>query len=635
MVAIARLSDHLINQIAAGEVVERPANAVKELVENSIDAKATQIKIDLAAGGIKLIRVQDNGSGIHEDDVALALHRHATSKIKSLQDLESVASMGFRGEGLASIASISRISLTSRTDNTEHASQVMAIDGNIQDVKAAAHGVGTTVEVLDIYFNTPARRKFLKSENTEYAHCLTAIERIALVNPQIAFTVNHNGKTTLQLPIQDDMARIAAILGSDFAAAALAVSSPKGELMIQGAIAKPSFSKGRSDKQYFYINGRYIKDRTLSHAVKQAYQDVLHQALTPAFALFLTLPTSLFDVNVHPTKTEVRFRDSQAVYRLVFHSLSKALAATDATQTEAISQPAASLAHITPETSLDNIDQGSNNFATWKAAPQKNNHSSGQSTGGGFNKDYASQARPSQFNLTLKENARALADYQVLYQDSAKADHATPIPNDSTQPDADIGASAYPLGFAMAQLLGIYILAQTQEGLILVDMHAAAERVTYEKLKTQHQEQSIAIQQLLIPHTISVSHELYAVAQSQLPALLTMGLDISLLSNNKLAVRAVPNMLTKSDIEKLLQDVLQELAEQGSSQTITEQENHILATMACHGSVRAGRQLTISEMNALLRDMENTPRANQCNHGRPTWIKLRLEDLDSLFLRGQ
>ncbi len=653
MAHIAQLSEHLINQIAAGEVVERPANAVKELVENSIDAGADQIKIDLAAGGIKLIRIEDNGHGIANDEVALALHRHATSKIRSLQDLENVQSMGFRGEGLASIASISRLTLTSRSQEDEHAAQVMAIDGQIQDISAAAHGIGTTVEVLDIYFNTPARRKFLKSENTEYAHCLTAIERVAMAHPQVAFTVMHNGKATLKLPKQDQMARIAAILGSDFDAAALPVDSPESELMIQGAITKPSFSKGRADKQYFFINGRFVKDRMLSQAVRQAYSDVLHQALTPAFALFLTLPTELFDVNVHPTKTEVRFRDSQAVFRLVFHSLNKVLAATDASQTEAISQAAASLAQITPQTSLDGIHSTDpeSNLANWQPAPRRNpsmgtlanTTSAGSGSSTAPNRQatskgaaYGLSSAPTQFNLSLKENARSLADYQILYQqDDNHTSNHHPTDTKTVATESESNVSDYPLGFAMAQLLGIYILAQSQEGLILVDMHAAAERVNYERLKSQKANQRIEQQQLLLPITIQIGHALFATAESHVDDLANLGLDISLLTDGKIAVRAVPNMLAKGNIESLTLDVLNELAEQGDSAKITELENRLLATMACHGSVRAGRQLTLPEMNALLRDMENTPRANQCNHGRPTWIKLRLEDLDALFLRGQ
>lgn len=627
---IARLSEHLINQIAAGEVVERPSNAVKELVENSIDANADEIKIDLSGGGIKLIRVTDNGSGIDADDVSLALHRHATSKIQNLHDLENVTSMGFRGEGLASIASISRLTLTSRQETANHATQVMAIDGTIEETKAAAHPVGTTVEVLDIYFNTPARRKFLKSENTEYAHCLTAIERLALANPAIAFTVTHNGKTTLKLPQQDIHARIAAILGQDFQIASLPIESPEGELMISGAIAKPSFNKGRTDKQYFYINGRYIKDRTLSHAVKKAYQDVLHHALTPAFVLYLTLPTSLYDVNVHPTKTEVRFRDSQAVYRLVFHSLSKALANTDASQTEAISQPQASLASLPLETSIEQSATEEHNFAPWQPTRQQQNQGKSHQSNSSSSPIVSYAKKPTQFNLTLKENARALADYQILYQDNEPTSTT-----DSLQENDNQNTTQYPLGFAIAQLLGIYVLAQTDEGLILVDMHAAAERVTYERLKTQHQQAHITQQQLLIPQTIDVGLALHAAAEEHLDTLKNLGLDLSPLTDSKLAIRAVPNMLAKSDLTKLVLDVLQELSEQGESETIQQQENRMLATMACHGSVRAGRQLTIPEMNALLRDMENTPRANQCNHGRPTWIKLRLEDLDSLFLRGQ
>ena len=552
MPRIHALPDHLVNQIAAGEVVERPAAALKEIIENSIDAGATRIQVELAGGGIRLIRVADNGSGIHADDLPLALSRHATSKIASLQDLEHVRSMGFRGEGLASIASVSRLTLTSRQEGSPAARQVRARDGQIEPAAAAAHPVGTSVEVADLFFNTPARRKFLKSENTEYAHCATVFDRIALANPHIAFELVHNGKTTAKYPSQSQNERIAAVLGPDFQAASLPIDSGNGILRLHGLIAKPTFAQGRSSQQYCFVNNRFVRDKVMLHAAKQAYRDVLHQQITPAFVLFLELPPEMVDVNVHPTKTEIRFRDSQAVHQLVFHTLNKALADTRADQTDSVSNAGSLLQHI----------------------------------------------------------------------------HSQRLPENH--------AAEYPLGFAIAQLLGIYILAQAENSLLLIDMHAAAERVNYEKMKAQRQSHgSLHSQQLLIPVSFEAGHEEMAALAEHADLLRQYGLDCSAVGSHTIAVRAVPQMLGKADIPELARSMLQEAAHTGSIRTVEERENRILSTMACHGSVRAGRRLTLPEMNALLRDMENTPRSNQCNHGRPTWVKLTLADLDALFLRGQ
>ena len=664
MSRIAALPDHLVNQIAAGEVVERPANALKEIVENSIDAGATAIEVELAGGGIRLIRVSDNGGGIHPDDIELALHRHATSKIKTLNDLEHVASMGFRGEGLASIASVSRLTLTSRQDGSAHATQVKAEDGKLSSPTAAAHPVGTTIEAAELFFNTPARRKFLKSENTEYAHCATMLERLALAHPHIAFSLKRDGKQVFKLPAQSLHERIAAIVGEDFQAASLEIDSGNGALRLYGAIAKPTFAKGKTDKQYCFVNHRFVRDKVMLHAVKQAYRDVLHNALTPAFVLFLDLPPEAVDVNVHPTKTEIRFRDSQQVHQLVFHTLNKALADTRADLTESVGNAGEVLHEITgirpAATSSENEPSGfrpnptassENIFATTPsthASEPRNAFGSGKTAP----MPYQAARAPQQRSLSLRESRAALNTYAELFKNTAadEADielaqfeqarfgstSATSSENPARAFSDDPKPELPPLGFAIAQLLGIYILAQAEDSLLLIDMHAAAERVNYEKMKRQRQENgNLQSQRLLIPVTFAASHEEYAALADHADTLAGFGLELSDMGGNTLAVRAVPAMLGKADVVSLAKDVLGELAQVGSSQTIEEHENHILATMSCHGSVRAGRQLTLPEMNALLRDMESTPRSNQCNHGRPTWVKLTLKELDALFLRGQ
>ena len=664
MSRIATLPDHLVNQIAAGEVVERPANALKEIVENSIDAGATAIDVELAGGGIRLIRVSDNGSGIHPDDIELALHRHATSKIKTLNDLEHVASMGFRGEGLASIASVSRLTLTSRQDGSAHATQVKAEDGKLSSPTAAAHPVGTTIEAAELFFNTPARRKFLKSENTEYAHCATMLERLALAHPHIAFSLKRDGKQVFKFPAQSLHERITAIVGDDFQTASLEIDSGNDALRLYGAIAKPTFAKGKTDKQYCFVNHRFVRDKVMLHAVKQAYRDVLHNALTPAFVLFLDLPPEAVDVNVHPTKTEIRFRDSQQVHQLVFHTLNKALADTRADLTESVGNAGEVLHEITgirpAATSSENEPSGFHPNPTaspeniFAAAPSAHASEprSAFSSGKTAPMPYQAARAPQQRSLSLRESRAALNTYAELFKNSA-ADEAdielaqfeqarfgstsatsseTPARSfsDDTKPELP------PLGFAIAQLLGIYILAQAEDSLLLIDMHAAAERVNYEKMKRQRQENgNLQSQRLLIPVTFAASHEECAALADHADTLAGFGLELSDMGGNTLAVRAVPAMLGKADVVSLAKDVLGELAQVGSSQTIEEHENHILATMSCHGSVRAGRRLTLPEMNALLRDMENTPRSNQCNHGRPTWVKLTLKELDALFLRGQ
>ena len=626
MPRIHALPDHLVNQIAAGEVVERPAAALKEIIENSIDAGATRIQVELAGGGIRLIRVADNGSGIHADDLPLALSRHATSKIASLQDLEHVRSMGFRGEGLASIASVSRLTLTSRQEGSPAARQVRARDGQIEPAAAAAHPVGTSVEVADLFFNTPARRKFLKSENTEYAHCATVFDRLALANPHIAFELVHNGKTTAKYPAQSQNERIAAVLGSDFQAASLPIDSGNGILRLHGLIAKPTFAQGRSSQQYCFVNNRFVRDKVMLHAAKQAYRDVLHQQITPAFVLFLELPPEMVDVNVHPTKTEIRFRDSQAVHQLVFHTLNKALADTRADQTDSVSNAGSLLQHIHSQR-LPESGQGEFSGSPSARTPVA----------------YNPARAPQQQRLTLQESRAAWQTYAELYKHSGSEDPELAALEQSRFASSaeaarlpENNAAEHPLGFAIAQLLGIYILAQAENSLLLIDMHAAAERVNYEKMKAQRQSHgSLHSQQLLIPVSFEATHEEMAALAEHADLLRQYGLDCSAVGSHTIAIRAVPQMLGKADISELARSMLQEAAHTGSIRTVEERENRILSTMACHGSVRAGRRLTLPEMNALLRDMENTSRSNQCNHGRPTWVKLTLTDLDALFLRGQ
>ncbi|STZ76129.1 DNA mismatch repair endonuclease MutL [Bergeriella denitrificans] len=660
MSRIATLPDHLVNQIAAGEVVERPANALKEIVENSIDAGATAVEVELAGGGIRLIRVTDNGSGIHPDDIELALHRHATSKIQTLNDLEHVASMGFRGEGLASIASVSRLTLTSRQADSAHAHQVKAEDGKLSTPAAAAHPVGTTVEVAELFFNTPARRKFLKSENTEYAHCATMLERLALAHPHIAFSLKRDGKSVFHYPAHSQNERIAAILGDDFQTASLEIDSGAGIMRLYGAVSKPTFAKGKSDKQYCFVNHRFVRDKVMLHAVKQAYRDVLHNALTPAFVLFLELPPEAVDVNVHPTKTEIRFRDSRQVHQLVFHSINKALADTRADQTESVSNAGEILHDVmgvkpSENSAAPQTDYPFSDGLSLTAAPQQSrfdypNASSGKTAP----MPYQAARTPQQRSLSLRENQAALQTYAELFKKSPAGgigfEPSATVPDSSSMPSENAAAPNYrtddadgtpapelpPLGFAIAQLLGIYILAQAEESLILVDMHAAAERVNYEKMKHQRDTAGhLQSQQLLIPVTFTAGHEETAAFADHADTLKNYGLELSDLGGNTLAVRTVPAMLGKTDPAALARDVLHELTQHGESQTIAALENQILATMSCHGSVRAGRQLTLPEMNALLRDMERTPRSNQCNHGRPTWVKLTLKELDALFLRGQ
>lgn len=611
MKRIFPLPDHLINQIAAGEVVERPANALKEILENSIDAGAKHIEIVLQQGGIKLMRVTDDGVGISAEDLPLALSRHATSKIQSLADLEKVSSMGFRGEGLASIASVSRLKMTSQPAQAKHAACISATDGVLSPVGAAAHPHGTTIEVAEIYFNTPARRKFLKSEATEYAHCRSVVERIALSNWQVTFSLTHNDKNIFHLPAQTLSERVAAIVGDAFQAASLPVKIEQANMCLYGMIAKPTFTQGKTSDQYCFVNRRFVRDKVLLHAVKQAYRDVLHQQITPAFVLFLDLPHEDVDVNVHPAKTEVRFRHSQAIHQLIFHSINRTLAKTAAAYTESVSNIGSALSTIRPFSgSLNEGDKPS--IAPFRPAV-----------------DYR-RLTNSQNSLKLYEPQHELADYQPLPGSSPQT-QLNKTEEQLTEMDL---AKELPLGFALAQIHGVYILAQNTQGLVVVDMHAAHERINYEKLKQQKKEQGLQCQPMLIALKMSASHEECATVIEYHDLLSEYGFDLQA-ADNHILICAVPHLLIHADNSTLVRAVLSDLAQFGSSRAAEECENTLLSTMACHGSIRANRRLSLPEMNALLRQMEAVERSNQCNHGRPTWIQLSMTDLDKLFLRGQ
>ncbi len=586
---IQLLPDLLISQIAAGEVVERPASALKELIENSLDAGAKTIEVQLGQGGMKRIGVSDDGGGIVRDDLALALSRHATSKIASLKDLEQVASLGFRGEALASIASIANVTLTSRAQHAEHAWRVETNGDALP--KPAARAVGTSIDAEDLYYNTPARRKFLKTELTEFGHCEETFKRLALSRRDVSFSLSHNGRQLMRLPAvaQDPDARVIAMLGKAFYEQSVVISVEAGALQLSGLAAMPTFNRSGRDAQYLFVNGRYVRDKLLSHAVRQAYQDVLHHDRHPAYVLFLSLDPALVDVNVHPAKTEVRFRDGQAVHRFVFHCLEKALgrSRTNLAQPEAMAMA---------------VSGGETYYRpSWN--PQ-------------LSQGELHVAQPAAFYETLFAGVReSFAQSQVS----------------STVAQANIPE----LGFALAQLSGIYILAQNKHGLIVVDMHAAHERVMYEKLKAAANGSTLASQPLLIPVTFSADAFDIATASEHTNELGEFGLDIGVLSPTALAVRSVPALLKDADAAELVKNVLAELREFGASRVLTERRNELLSTMACHGAVRANRQLTVPEMNALLREMEQIDRADQCNHGRPTWFQITIDELDRMFMRGR
>ena len=614
------LPDQLISQIAAGEVVEQPASALKEMLENSLDAQSTEVKVSLVQGGTKQLRVADNGVGIEETDLALALIRHATSKINSLEDLESVASLGFRGEALASIASVSRTQIVSRARAAKHAWMIRSNGSEVSTLEPSALDAGTIIDVNDLYFNTPARRKFLKREATEFGHCEEAYTRVALSRPDVAFTLEHNGRIISRYTVSEPSKRFKEVLGAEFASETIAVDDEAAGLRFWGVAAKPTFNRGRRDTQYVYINGRFVRDKLVSHAIRQAYQDVLHHDRHPAYVLFLELDPNLVDVNVHPAKTEVRFRDGQAIHRFIFHALNKVLA----TPTGDSNAATAGQAQFNP-------------FASQSAPSQS---CSTQSPSHPYPK------HQSQINLLANQTPDF---YQKLYGDISPAGNtgANQPSFESSEKRIDSVLSSsenpseqeYPLGFALGQVHGIYVLAQNAQGLVVVDMHAAHERIMYEQLKDSLDDKVVAMQPLLIPVSFNADRIEVDTVNAELSSgsqtLSQLGFDIAVLSPTTLAVRAVPTLLQKADAVTLARDVLRELSEYGASRVLTDQRNTLLGTMACHAAVRANRGLTIPEMNALLRDMEATERSGQCNHGRPTWFQVSMSDLDKMFMRGK
>ncbi len=609
---IALLPELLINQIAAGEVVERPAAALKELLENSLDAGATAIEIDLAQGGIKRIRVADNGGGIPAGELALALARHATSKIRGLDDLERVSSLGFRGEALASLASIAKLTLASRERDAAHASRIEAVGGELSAVEPAALDAGTVVTAEDLFFNTPARRKFLKTEGTEFGHCEDMALRIAMATPEVAISLTHNARRIWQYPTQSGLERVTAILGDEFAAATARVEAAVPQFSISGWVALPRYSRSGRDQQYVFVNGRFVRDKLLTHAIREAYADILHNHRHPAFALFLNLDPSMVDVNVHPTKSEVRFRDSRAVHQFVFHALNKALSGSAAVTSPARADPLAWVSgDVVTAREMPGMNVATPVNTQWQRATQP-----------GFSG--LSAREPNAFYEVLRgPQAVSAAGAPMAYGHAVSTNDAR---NDSGLP---------PLGFALAQLHGVYVLAQNQHGLVLVDMHAAHERIVYEKLKNALDLNALASQPLIAPIAVALGARDCQLVETHQDFFVQLGFDLATISPTEVAIRAVPAMLPSMDASGMLRELLDDLAEHGASRALTEKRDEILGTMACHGAVRANRQLTIPEMNALLREMEATERSGQCNHGRPTWYQFALHDLDKLFMRGR
>ncbi|MFZ6751517.1 DNA mismatch repair endonuclease MutL [Undibacterium sp. Ren11W] len=617
---ILALPDHLISQIAAGEVVERPSAVVKELLENALDAGASSITIRLEEGGVKRIAISDNGRGIPADQLPLAVERHATSKIASLEELENVATLGFRGEALASIASVAVLTLTTRTADAAHAWQ---IEGG--KITPASGAQGTTVDVQDLYYNTPARRKFLKSDQTEFGHCAEVVRRIALARPDVAFSLSHNGKTVDHWMVTAIAKRSASILGEAFANARLALDESAGPLRLHGYIGLPTASKGRADAQFFYVNGRFVRDKLLTHAVRAAYQDVLHGDRYPSYVIALDLDPALVDVNVHPSKIEVRFRDSRAVHQFVFHAVHRALAQTSATAFGTVPAPVTA--------NLIDSNQSGNGKLPWVGGEQISFSAQFAAPSGSSNyQDYSHS-----FNRQEQAGvAQSAVNYGALFSESGTASHEhNNLPSGSVATTPQLSNDEYPLGFALAQLHGVYVLAQNTKGLVLVDMHAAHERILYEQLKNALNDNAMSVQPLLIPITFYADAIEVATASDNAEVLHSLGFDIAAISPTTLAVRSIPALLKNADAQTLARDVLRDVREFGGSRVLIDRRNELLGTLACHTAVRANRSLTTPEMNALLRQMEQTERADQCNHGRPTWVQLGLNDLDRLFLRGQ
>ena len=630
--AIRELPDELISQIAAGEVVERPASVVRELVDNALDAGATQITLRLLAGGVRLISVEDNGVGIPAAELPVALKRHATSKITSLSELESVGTMGFRGEALAAIQSVSELSVLSRTASQDNA---MLLDGRSGELQPAARAQGTTVEVKELFYSTPARRKFLKTDNTELAHCVEAVRRHALTRPEVGFAIWHEGKLveqwrahTIDVTSGEDLnaqrmnaldRRLADVLGDDFLDNSVAVRYQSGHVSVVGRAGIPDAARARADHQFSYVNGRYVRDKVVTHAARSAYEDVLHGQRQPIYALYVEIDPTRVDVNVHPTKIEVRFRDGREVHQAVRHAVENALAVPRA--------------NLLMANALQNFELPMAGTADRSSAlatptppawPQANWQQAAMPLSG---------TRVDDIGALWQPTARSLlpAEEQSAHSFAPSAQHTTP-PASSL---ADAAPETWPLGKALAQLHGVYILAENAHGLVLVDMHAAHERIVYEQLKTQIDAQHISSQPLLIPATFPASAQEVATAEACAEALQALGLEISTLTAKTLAVRAVPSSLAQGDAVALARSVLAELSQHDASTVIQRARYELLATMACHGAVRANRKLTLDEMNGLLRQMEVTERSDQCNHGRPTWRQLTMRELDALFLRGR
>ena len=619
--AIRELPDELISQIAAGEVVERPASVVRELVDNALDAGATQITLRLLAGGVRLISVEDNGVGIPANELPVALKRHATSKITSLSELESVGTMGFRGEALAAIQSVSELSVLSRTAAQDNA---MLLDGRSGELQPAARAQGTTVEVKELFYSTPARRKFLKTDNTELAHCVEAVRRHALTRPEVGFAIWHEGKLVEQWRAQaidaassEDLnkqyqaaldRRLADVLGDDFLQNSVGVHYQSGNVTVVGRAGIPDAARSRADHQFAYVNGRYVRDKVITHAARSAYEDVLHGHRQPIYALYVEIEPTRVDVNVHPTKIEVRFRDGREVHQAVRHAVENALAVPRANML---------MANALLNHELPMAGTAESSAFNWQQAPMP--------LAGTRVSDLGALWQP-----TPRTGLPAEEPTAQSFAPSAFSAANTPAP---TLQEA--APETWPLGKAIAQLHGVYILAENAQGLVLVDMHAAHERIVYEQLKTQIDAQRISSQPLLIPATFPATAQEVATAEACAEALQELGLEISSLSSKTLAVRAVPSTLAQGDAVALARSVLAELSQHDASTVVQRARNELLATMACHGAVRANRKLTVDEMNGLLRQMEVTERSDQCNHGRPTWRQLSMRELDALFLRGR
>ncbi|MDH0700698.1 DNA mismatch repair endonuclease MutL [Pseudomonas toyotomiensis] len=623
MSRIHLLSPRLANQIAAGEVVERPASVAKELLENSLDSGARRIDVEVEQGGIKLLKVRDDGGGIAPDDLPLALARHATSKIRELEDLEAVLSMGFRGEALASISSVSRLTLTSRTADADQAWQVETEGRDMEPrVQPAAHPVGTSVEVRDLFFNTPARRKFLRAEKTEFDHLQEVIKRLALARFDVAFHLRHNGKTVFALHEAGDeisrARRVASVCGPAFLEQALPIEIERGGLRLWGWVGLPTFSRSQADLQYFYVNGRMVRDKLVAHAVRQAYRDVLFNGRHPTFVLFLEIDPSTVDVNVHPTKHEVRFRDSRMVHDFLYGTLHRALA--DVRPEDQVAAPAA----ISPMARPSGLAAGEFGpqgemglAASILETPAPSLQPAWRGSGAGYQQPAGNPGV-------------SAGEAQAAYRE-----YFSPLPSAQAQSMPQEQGDIPPLGYAVAQLKGVYILAENAQGLVVVDMHAAHERITYERLKHAMASEGLRGQPLLVPESIALSQREADCAEEHGEWFQRLGFELQRLGEETVAIRQIPALLKQAEATQLVRDVLADLLEYGTSDRIQAHLNELLATMACHGAVRANRRLTIPEMNALLRDMEQTERSGQCNHGRPTWTQLSMDQLDKLFMRGQ